>query len=108
LKQRGLGHIDVCVTDFDRCMCPGISKVAVARDIALALAATPKRGSGRCHSPKVGVAAGLLVTLRLWQRLVAPITDGDLVSFYATPGCWESRYQLGRTGLGKELAKFFL
>jgi phosphoglycolate phosphatase-like HAD superfamily hydrolase len=78
-----LDRIDVCVTDFDGCMYPGISKVAVARDVALALAATPKRGSDRRHIPKVGVAAGLLVTLRLWQRLTGHVSDGDLVRFYA-------------------------
>ncbi len=64
-------------------MYPGISKVAIARDVGIALAATPKRGSDRRHIPKIGVAAGLLVTVRLWQRLTGHVSDGDLVQLYA-------------------------
>jgi hypothetical protein len=64
-------------------MYPGISKVAVAQDVGIALAATPKRGSDRRHIPKIGVAAGLLVTLRFWQKLTGHVSDGDLVRFYA-------------------------
>jgi hypothetical protein len=78
-----LDSIDVCVTDFDGCMYPGISKVKVARDVGIAIAAKPIRSCDRRHIPRIGIAAVILVICRLWQKLTSRVSDADLVRLYA-------------------------
>lgn len=76
------GQIDVCVVDFDGCMIPGISKVIVARDVALMIALRPLQQKDRIYLPRMAAAAAFLFAARAWQKSSGRLTDGDLVRLY--------------------------
>ena len=74
--------LDLCILDFDHCLYPGISKVAVALKITRQIAFSPKDPGDRKFLPGLLAAGSALLILRIWQKGTGKITDGDLVRHY--------------------------
>jgi hypothetical protein len=74
--------VDVCVMDFDSCIYPGISKVAIALDLTVRILFAPFSWQDWRYLPRLAYAGVYLLFLRLVQKISGHPLDGELVQSY--------------------------